>query len=349
MTLRKFCIHCLERTPVELVSIPEKAEIQGETITYDAKYYFCSKCEQLTPNDDLTEENLDLAYKKYREKKGMLQPKDFLYIREEIYQVSLRVMAKLLGCSPATLSRYENGALQSKQHDLQFKTLRDPRVMKTLLKSSIDEIPEKDRRALQERLSFLLDIVKSVDILKGLEDELHLLNLNLETEWEETAIEEVEKFFIIKGQEFKDEDDDLRVSPLKLQKLMYYAQGWTYAFTGHKLFRDDFQAWIHGPVVPHLYDKYKKYGSRRIDEDLGVKVEELSLSFEQLQILHWVWDKYSKFEAKFLEDLTHMEFPWIQARGDLPNDRNCNWIIKKEDIESFFKSMSKTLQILRKV
>ncbi|GAA3313623.1 hypothetical protein GCM10020331_004180 [Ectobacillus funiculus] len=43
----------------------------------------------------------------------------------------------------------------------------------------------------------------------------------------------------------------------------------------------------------------KKYGSRRIDEDLGVKVEELSLSFEQLQILHWVWDKYSKFEAKF--------------------------------------------------
>ncbi|PIE92719.1 hypothetical protein CO726_25060 [Bacillus fungorum] len=349
MTLRKFCVNCLERTAVELVTVPEKAEIQGETITYDAKYYLCAKCNLLTPNDELTEENLEMAYRKYREKKGMLQSEDFLYIREELYQVSLRVMAKLLGCSPATLSRYENGALQSKQHDLQFKTLRDPKVMKTILESGIDDIPDKDRKALQERLSFLLDIVKSADILKGLENELHLLDIPSEIVWEEASIEEVEAFFIIKGQELDDEDDDLRVSPLKLQKLMYYAQGWTFAYTSCNLFRDDFQAWVHGPVVPDLYFKYKEYGSKRIDKDLGTKIENLRLTFEQLQILHWVWNKYSKFEAKFLEDLTHMEFPWRETRGDLPNDQNCNWVIRQEDIERFFGSMYKTIKLLKKV
>ncbi|MCU5081167.1 DUF4065 domain-containing protein [Bacillus cereus] len=348
MTLRKFCVNCLERTAVELTIVPERAEIQGETITYNAKYYLCSKCNQITPNDDLTEENLEMAYRKYREKKGMLQPEDFLYIREELYQVSLRVMAKLLGCSPATLSRYENGALQSKQHDLQFKTLRDPRVMKTILESSIDDIPDKDRKALQERLIFLLDIVKSTDILKGLENDLHLLDISLENVWEEASIEDVEMFFIIKGQELDDEDDDLRVSPLKLQKLMYYAQGWTFAYTGLNLYKDDFQAWVHGPVIPDLYAKYKEYGSRRIDENFGMKIESLKLTFEQLQILHWVWNQYSKFEAKFLEDLTHMESPWRNTRGDLPNNQGCNWIIRKEDIEEFFISMYKTIKLLQK-
>lgn len=130
MTLIKFCVHCLEHTPVELVTIPEKVEIQGEEVIYDAKYYRCSICGGYTPNDELTDENLDEAYRKFREKKGMLQPDVFLYIREKLYQVSIRVMAKLIGCSPATLSRYENGELQSKQHDIQFKTLKNPRAMK---------------------------------------------------------------------------------------------------------------------------------------------------------------------------------------------------------------------------
>ena len=47
------------------------------------------------------------------------------------------------------------------------------------------------------------------------------------------------------------------ITPLKLQKLLYYAQGWTLAILNKNLFEEDFQAWTHGPAIPSIYRKYK--------------------------------------------------------------------------------------------
>ncbi|HHU17812.1 MAG TPA: DUF4065 domain-containing protein [Clostridiales bacterium] len=46
----------------------------------------------------------------------------------------------------------------------------------------------------------------------------------------------------------------------KLQKICYYAQAWHLALEGGPLFHERFEAWIHGPVCPELYDYYKIYG-----------------------------------------------------------------------------------------
>jgi len=51
---------------------------------------------------------------------------------------------------------------------------------------------------------------------------------------------------------------DESLSPMKLQKLCYYAQGYALA-EGNELFSDDFQAWQHGPVVYDLYTKHQDY------------------------------------------------------------------------------------------
>lgn len=55
------------------------------------------------------------------------------------------------------------------------------------------------------------------------------------------------------------------LTPMKLQKLCYYAQG-IYMATqdGEPLFEEDFEAWTYGPVIPALYDEYKEYGWRSI-------------------------------------------------------------------------------------
>jgi putative zinc finger/helix-turn-helix YgiT family protein len=347
--LRKLCVNCYEHTPVEVVLIPTKEMVQDEEIVYEARHYKCSQCGEIIPNNELGNDNFKLMYRKYREKKYMLQPEDIIYIRKQIYGISIRLLAQLIGCSPATLSRYENGALQSKQHDNQLKMLRDPRNMKTLFESNIDEIPEgKDKQELRERLGFLLDVLKSADILKGFDDKLNLIEIQPVDNWNEVSVEEVERFFIIKGQEIE-ENENLKVSPLKLQKLMYYAQGWTIAYTDHNLFNAQFEAWQHGPVIPDVYQKYKTFGYSRITNDFNVEIEDLNLTQDQFRILEWVWDKYSKYEAKFLEDLTHMEYPWRITRGDLPSDANCNWIIDNEYIKNFFTSMSNTLKLLQKV
>ncbi|PEC57431.1 hypothetical protein CON91_33320, partial [Bacillus wiedmannii] len=84
-----------------------------------------------------------------------------------------------------------------------FKTYLDPRAMKRAFDNYRDELEDKPKKALEERLSFLLDTVKSGELLKGLDDRLTLLNIeNIDDEWQMTSIESVEKFFIIKGQEF---------------------------------------------------------------------------------------------------------------------------------------------------
>ena len=58
-----------------------------------------------------------------------------------------------------------------------------------------------------------------------------------------------------------DEDSGDIISNLKLQKLVYYAQGFSLAFFGEALFSEPIEAWMHGPVVPALYRKYSHYGN----------------------------------------------------------------------------------------
>jgi uncharacterized phage-associated protein len=48
------------------------------------------------------------------------------------------------------------------------------------------------------------------------------------------------------------------LSNLKLQKLVYYAQGFHLALTEKPLFDEAIEAWEHGPVVPGLYHKLKR-------------------------------------------------------------------------------------------
>lgn len=58
-----------------------------------------------------------------------------------------------------------------------------------------------------------------------------------------------------------DNEDTDDISNLKLQKLLYYAQGCYLAMYDAPLFKEDIVAWAHGPVVREVYDEYKAYGS----------------------------------------------------------------------------------------
>lgn len=61
------------------------------------------------------------------------------------------------------------------------------------------------------------------------------------------------------------------MTPKKLQKMLYYAYAWTLTLTNekeddlsNKLFSDKFEAWVHGPVIPEIYQAYKEYGYTNI-------------------------------------------------------------------------------------
>ena len=101
------------------------------------------------------------------------------------------------------------------------------------------------------------------------------------------------------------------MSHLKLQKLCYYAQGFHLAITGYPLFADRIEAWQHGPVVPALWHKYKKYGDGPIPK---VEVDFDKFLSATREILDEVYEVYGQFSAWKLRNMTHDETPWRSAR-----------------------------------
>jgi uncharacterized phage-associated protein len=121
------------------------------------------------------------------------------------------------------------------------------------------------------------------------------------------------------------------ISNLKLQKLVYYAQAWHIALYDSPLFEEDFEAWVHGPVIPSLYQKYKSSGWQPISEDAAPE-----LPSDIAQFLDEVAEEYFACDAYELEQMTHAEDPWNWARGNLAPDAPSNEVIKKEWMKEFY-------------
>ena len=100
------------------------------------------------------------------------------------------------------------------------------------------------------------------------------------------------------------------LTPLKLQKLLYLAQGWSYVWDNKAAFPDEFEAWQYGPVNDKVYQEFKKYGRSEIPRHEGLT----SLSdCEVMETLSAIWDEYGKKTAYDLVELTHQQFPWKDA------------------------------------
>jgi uncharacterized phage-associated protein len=122
---------------------------------------------------------------------------------------------------------------------------------------------------------------------------------------------------------------------LKLQKLMYYAQAWSITAREEALFDEDFQAWVHGPVLPSQYNRFRGYGWKPIDLDI------LRPDFESglREHLDEIVNVFGIESAVALERMTHQETPWIRARGDLPAHAACNRVIQKDWMKDYYSSL----------
>lgn len=54
------------------------------------------------------------------------------------------------------------------------------------------------------------------------------------------------------------------LTPMKLQKLLYFAQSWCLAREQEPLMDDAFCRWQYGPVIPSLYHDFKEFGTKPI-------------------------------------------------------------------------------------
>ena len=131
---------------------------------------------------------------------------------------------------------------------------------------------------------------------------------------------------------------DFNVTPLKLQKLTYYCQAWSLAWRGRPIFEDDFQAWANGPVAPALYIRHR--GQYAIDSDFLRDSSEFAFNDEDNRTIGIVLAFYGNKTPQFLSELTHMEQPWKQARGNTPLGEPSTATISKESMQEYYTGIS---------
>ena len=110
------------------------------------------------------------------------------------------------------------------------------------------------------------------------------------------------------------------VDQIKLQKLLYYAQGWSLAWRGEALFPETVEAWRWGPVVDAAYQDYKRHGMDEFERPESGDSE--ALTVEELGVVAAVVDRYGQLGQWELQQLTHEDPAWLEAWGDRgPDDR----------------------------
>lgn len=132
-----------------------------------------------------------------------------------------------------------------------------------------------------------------------------------------------------------DRDSGDAITHLKVQKLIYYAQGWAIAHLGKPLFEESLQAWAHGPVAPSVWNYFREARYEALPEQRVTK----RIASDVSLLLASVNDKYGTYPAKRLERMTHAERPWKNARKDLPPEARGNGVISHDDIVSYFQSI----------
>jgi uncharacterized phage-associated protein len=130
-------------------------------------------------------------------------------------------------------------------------------------------------------------------------------------------------------------DCEADLSNLKLQKLLYYAQGNHLAHYGRPLFGDPVEAWSHGPVVEEVYHAFKRFGPGEIQLDPDDPFDWSDVDEDTAQFLIEVWEKYGAIAAWRLRNMTHQEPPWVDHfKG---GERNIQ--IPQADMKRYFKSL----------
>lgn len=111
--------------------------------------------------------------------------------------------------------------------------------------------------------------------------------------------------------------DGVPIDPLKLQKLVYLAHGWSLVLLKRRLIREPFEAWRYGPVVPALYKAFQKFGGWAITEYAPEQPFEshYGLDEQTKSLLEAVWGTYKLLSPIQLSMLTHEPgFAWDLAQ-----------------------------------
>ena len=315
MSERKvFCEECRNDVAFTITEKEMESSLKGEKYVYMGKEARCVDCASEIYVHEINDFNLKALYDVYREKNDIVSLDTILEIPEK-YAIGKRPLSLLLGWGEQTFSRYYDGDIPTKQYsDILKKIYDDPYYYAGILKNNRGNLKsivsyEKSKRAVDEVLGEDVSTKEKIDL--AIE---YLLNQCSD------------------------------ITPLALQKALYYTQGFYYAFYKTFPFSEDCEAWVHGPVYRDIYFRYSDYrfdpikGNKEFDESIFSSLEKA--------ILDSVVKNICCYSGKVLEKFTHSEAPWLSTRGELPENAVSSRTIQKKKIAEYFSAVKEKYNMI---
>jgi uncharacterized phage-associated protein len=125
-----------------------------------------------------------------------------------------------------------------------------------------------------------------------------------------------------------------KMPPMKLHKLLYYAQAWSLVWDGDIIFPERIEAWLNGPVIPALYERHK--GKYQIETVFG---DPEKLSDVQKETLDVIAKDYGGLSSQQISDLVHLERPWGDARSGVPAGERGRAVISPAALQEYYESL----------
>lgn len=119
----------------------------------------------------------------------------------------------------------------------------------------------------------------------------------------------IAKYLILKASERTEND----LTNLKLQKLLYFAQGVYSTFQCRSLIDEKFEAWEYGPVIRSVFRGFQEFGNSPLSLFDSGNLGNNELDKNTINFLDLIWEEYAVYSAFHLVDLTHQQNPWKNA------------------------------------
>lgn len=310
-----YCTECREIVEYQLKKVPYKKSIRNKEYEFEITMAVCENCGEEVDIPGLLDRNAMEIDRQYRRAENIVQISDIQKLME-IYRIGKAPLSLSLGFGEITITRYLLGQMPSKEYsDIIRKAIERPQFMIEKLQENKEIIGETAYKKAMKAAQELVSLFKVSDKL--------LLTISY--------------IFERAGE----------VTPLALQKLLYFIQGLYMVHYNKALYSEDCEAWVHGPVYEMVYDMFKSFKFNPIeDERFAVfKNRFHELSEEERQTIDLVVESFGMYSGKVLEQVTHSETPWCEARKNCLPGEISHEIITKETIKDYFQSVAEKYDI----
>lgn len=301
-----FCTGCRKETEYTLQKRDVVKTIRDKNYTFNITVAVCEECGKEMGIPGLVDKNIQEVDQQYRAFENIVSMDDIEKLMK-IYKMGKAPLSLALGFGEVTIQRYLSGQIPSKEYsDVMRKALSSPSFMK----KKLEENKEK---------------IASTAYHKAMEAATQL----------ETLFSVSDKMLRVISYVFEQLEE---VTPLTLQKLLYFIQGESYALNGTPMFYETCQAWVHGPVYPEVYDMFWDFKYNPIEDARFAIFEgaDDSLVDKERRVIDLVVNTFGQYSGKTLEKITHEEDPWKLARTGYADSIPSNEPILLDSIKVYY-------------